>query len=288
MRILTTFPDLACKTLHLSCDSCKSQISSSFVGGQPPPTRLLATGQYAATPSAGFYPAPNSPQTDNPFEGFILDEQEDSLIPQIIYIKGNFGGWNNIIFEKYTNSSQLDRLKHCHASNPILALALDGKGFHGQHNRSWQTGPGNLYISTYSPFSITLSNSTQVYHRLHQIPCAAVIKALKQVIHFTPSCILNIKPPNDIVVTIQKQTYKLGGCLTDITLQGNQITSLRMGIGLNIHFAPDIPPTEGLPAACCSGFHQDPTDDLFFPLLKSIATNLYDAVSSDSEGSSVF
>ena len=302
MRILTAFPDLARKTLHIATDSSKSQIGCGFVGGQPPPTRLLACGQYAATPSLSIKKengndngcpdvkilSPVS-QIYKPFEGFVLDEQEKSLSPQIISVEGDFGGWNYMIFEKYTNSSQIDRFKHCTAPNPIFAIALDGKGFHGQHHRIWQTGLGNLYISTFFPVSnLHISDFPQRNTWFHQVPCQAVIKALSQIIQFSPSCMLGIKPPNDIVITILDQTYKLGGCLTEIAIQGNQITSLRMGIGLNIQFAPNIPSTEGLPAACCSSFHQNSSDDLFFPLLKSIAANLYEAVSSDSAVSSFF
>ena len=158
-------------------------------------------------------------------------------------------------------------------------MALDGRGFHGQHGRPWMTGIGNLYLSIYLPAvdlgrirldrdapdlykvgdylsdleANDLFASADVYTRLQMMPCMAVYKALKKMGIFPA-----LRYPNDIIIYIDNQPHKIAGCLTEISVRGDTILSVRFGIGLNVGFAPDVYGT-GLHTTCVCRFVPDAT-----------------------------
>lgn len=244
MYLLTAYPDLACETLHLSG-------------------------------------AAQTKQSPFPWKGIVLDEKESSAEGRICELNTDFYGWNCILFEKNAASSQLDRLKTCNAPWPVLALALDGSGFHGQHQRPWMTGSGNLYLSAYFPQNTIFQNLSEAFYTsLHQIPCQAVWNALNKVLILRDNVELSIKYPNDIVTTIENQSYKLCGCLTELTVSGSKIESIRMGIGLNILHSPELVSSCGFPAICCAAIHAGLQDNLFDTILVEVARNLMRCIPS--------
>ena len=213
------------------------------------------------------------------FEGFIVCDESAPGTPKVFAAPGSIGAFEYIIVEGMAAESQLDRLKNCCSKYPILAMALDGRGFHGQHNRPWMTGVGNLYLSMYLPSLdsghigiedvvpdhcqigdylsesqvIALYESSNVYTKLQMMPCMAVYRTLKKL-----GVIPVVRYPNDIVVNINNLPHKIAGCLTDVSVRGDAIQSVRFGIGLNVEFAPDVD-GNGLDATCVCKFAPDAT-----------------------------
>ena len=218
----------------------------------------------------------------NRFDTYPWHDQSSRQRPQIYRFSQNFSQWSCLIFETFAGSSQLERLKYCTGSTPILAIALDGSGFYGQHQRIWQTGLGNLYLSAYIPMNwlktklpqSIIENTHCLFEVLQKIPCMAVLKALEQTLTYKPDYIPGIKHPNDIVVKTKGRNYKLAGCLTEITMQQDKIQSVRMGIGLNIDHAPLLTTDTEYEAICCKDICINDHSDLYTQILRLIALNL--------------
>ena len=211
------------------------------------------------------------------FDGFQLADEWSSNAPKAFETEGSIGGFGHIIVEGMSANSQLDRLKDCRGNVPLLALALDGQHFHGQHGRPWISGMGNLYLSCYLPkMTLTvlglehldnailpdipigtcltelqtnrLFDMQQTQIRLQMMMCRAVFEAL-QSLGLSPV----LRYPNDIVMYIENVPHKIAGCLTELTVCRDIVESAHFGIGLNVHKAPEITDT-GLPACCIHDF----------------------------------
>ena len=211
------------------------------------------------------------------FDGFELSDESASDTPKVFETEGSISGFERVVVEGLSANSQLDRLKSCRSNAPVMALALDGRQFHGQHGRPWISGLGNLYLSLYLP-KTTLSalglvhldcaissdipigtylsetqtsrlfNMQQTQIRLQMMPAKAVFDVLTD-LGLTPA----LRYPNDIVMSIGGQPHKIAGCLTELTVCHDEIESARFGIGLNVKCAPRITDT-GLPACCIHDF----------------------------------
>ncbi len=211
------------------------------------------------------------------FDGFELSDESASDTPKVFETEGSIGGFERVVVEGLSANSQLDRLKSCRSNAPVMALALDGRQFHGQHGRPWISGLGNLYLSLYLPNATLKSigldrlddgfqaedllgtclseiqtnrlfNMQQTQMRLMMMPCRAVFETL-QGLGLAPA----LRYPNDIVMSIGDQPHKIAGCLTELTVCRDEIESARFGIGLNVKCAPRISDT-GLPACCIHDF----------------------------------
>ena len=221
---------------------------------------------------------------DEAFSGYVFNDKAFANPPKVYAAQGSFYGWPNLILEAYAQNSQLDRLKKCTGNEPILAIALDGDGFHGQHQRHWQTGKGNLYLSLYLPKIVLpdrllhkdLPNQLQF---LQMQPCHAVFQTLSETLKLNDDVQLDIKPPNDIIAQIAGIPHKIAGCLTEIRLFNNKLLSVCMGIGLNIQFAPEIEAGTGLPATCCAHILSEVPPSLYATITSALAFHLYQGLS---------
>lgn len=220
---------------------------------------------------------------------FRLEDRKSNQPGKIFTFTQSYHHWHHLIFERYAGSSQLDRLRQFATHQPVLAIALDGEGFHGQHNRHWETGLGNLYLSARIPASwfedhhrLTIQNMTQfsqtdldkIYTDLQMWPCISVLNAIQSVLILRDNTTLSIKLPNDIIVNQDGGIYKLAGCLTELDMQGSTLQSIRIGIGLNIHHTPEITSNYGMSAICCEQIHTGDASKLYSKLLGSIAEHL--------------
>ena len=207
------------------------------------------------------------------FEGFELSDESAQGGPCVFETEGSLGAFEYVVVEGMSVNSQLDRLKRCRSDAPIMALALDGHHFRGQHGRRWISGIGNLYLSLYLP-KVTLKklgldhlndgihadyqigaclnetqteelfNMPQTQMRLQMMPCKAVFDSLRD-LGLSPV----LRYPNDIVMMIENRPHKIAGCLTELTAGRDMIESVRFGIGLNVEHAPQI--TDSGLSACC-------------------------------------
>ena len=149
------------------------------------------------------------------------------------------------VFERFAQKSQFDRLRDWHGGG-IVALALDGSGFHGQQGRRWQCCEGNMYVSLALPAAMDVGRVREVM----DLPSLSVIAALSPLMRVVPE----MKQPNDVVVWENGEIRKLAGCLTEVAVAGELITQVRYGIGIDLWQAPALEDADHLRACCVRAF----------------------------------
>lgn len=142
----------------------------------------------------------------------------------------DFDGYG--ILEEYSGSSQFDRLRNWRGP-AVFALALNGRGFHGQYNREWRTKAGNLFLSMAIPCNLPVS----VAEKLQILPAQILVSLIRPKLKPCFQC--DIKQPNDVVIMDGTSTCKIAGILTEMRVSSSLITQVRYGLGLNLVHAPE-------------------------------------------------
>ncbi len=132
---------------------------------------------------------------------------------------------------------------------PLAAVALDGRGFHGNRGRPWRAHRGNLHLSCVIPVDL---DATRHAVGVPALPVVAVGDALDRC---APDLPWRIKWVNDVTVG----DAKLAGVISAAQSRGSRISSLVYGIGVNLAVAPPVPPTLFVPGVTC--LHDRPESD---------------------------
>ena len=131
----------------------------------------------------------------------------------------------------------------------------------GQHGRSWQSPPGNVYLSLYHPVHQPISGllSLVIGVELAKMP---VIQAINEQLHARQLTPIGVKWANDLGFyaaisqpaltpsepAIQTQPFsKLAGILIEPVTIAGKLVGVVMGVGLNVQAAP------ALTAQTCEG-----------------------------------
>lgn len=155
-------------------------------------------------------------------------------------------------------STNIEAAQWARAGAADLSLVVAGEqtAGRGRHGRSWHTPPGAAlaFSLILCPESLPrhiddLSSADQsILKRLTALGALAVSDGLQayaaaQALSIDPQ----IKWPNDVLAC----GHKLAGVLVESHWQGEQLTALIMGIGINVA-PPSVPPREQLsfPATC--------------------------------------
>lgn len=160
---------------------------------------------------------------------------------------GPSGFWSHAVILAEAASSQFDALREALGEGlglpgPTAAVALTGRGFHGQRDRPWASAPGNLHLSAVVPGP---GLSAAALPALPMLPVVALVDAVRALSGETLRP--GIKWVNDVLV----DGRKLGGVLTSTQTRGDQVTAVLLGIGLNLATAPPVPPTPFVPRVGC-------------------------------------
>ena len=170
---------------------------------------------------------------------------------------------DTVIVESFAPRSQYDELLEMSPLPPhrVILLAFDGLGFHGQYQRPWQCGKGNIYLCAKLETAQTIS--PQAWPDLLNIAPRAILRAVAPSVH--APC--TIKPINDVMIDGKKTAGALTHCRQERTR-----FCIFFGIGLNVRFAPacDQPTT-------CVANHCPPGTDLdalFYRILHDLLVHL--------------
>ncbi|MEZ4649404.1 MAG: hypothetical protein R3E97_11615 [Candidatus Eisenbacteria bacterium] len=152
-------------------------------------------------------------------------------------------GWHRIYLIDEAPASQFDALRELLSGHgprlpgPVAAVALTGRGFHGQRGRSWASERGNLFFCAAigDPFPIR-----DYALALTMLPAVVAADALHEAGVPDP----RIKWVNDVLV----DGHKVAGVLTATQSTGGAIDSTVFGIGMNVASAPSVPPTPFVPS----------------------------------------
>jgi BirA family biotin operon repressor/biotin-[acetyl-CoA-carboxylase] ligase len=157
---------------------------------------------------------------------------------------GPAGFWSRVLVVAEARASQFDALREALAAGlsprgPLACLALSGHGFHGQRGRPWQAAPGNLHLCAALPSPGLAAREAGA---LPMLPAVALVDAVRAM---TGAALRpGIRWVNDVLL----DGSKVGGVLTASQTQGDAVTAVVVGIGLNVAIAPSVPPTPFVPS----------------------------------------
>jgi biotin-(acetyl-CoA carboxylase) ligase len=157
------------------------------------------------------------------------------------------GFWSRAVILAEAATSQFDALRDALAEGlelpgPTTCVALTGRGFHGQRDRPWASAPGNLHLCAAFPEPGLAAGTLP---SLPMLPVVALVDAVRALTGGTQRP--GIKWVNDVLI----DGRKIGGVLTSTQTQGNRVTAVLLGIGLNVVTAPTVPPTPFVPRVGC-------------------------------------
>jgi biotin-(acetyl-CoA carboxylase) ligase len=156
------------------------------------------------------------------------------------------GFWTRALVVAEAPSSQFDTLREwldhgLELPGPVACVALSGS-FHGQRGRPWLSAPGNIHLCVVVPEPPITARDVGL---LSLLPALALVDAVRALSAGTLRP--GIKWVNDVLV----EGRKIGGALTATKTQGDRVSALLLGIGLNVAQAPPVPPTAFVPSVGC-------------------------------------
>jgi len=156
-------------------------------------------------------------------------------------------GWPLVIAVSDAVGSQYDVLVRAVRDpaapvQPVVALALAGRGFHGNRGRPWHALPGNLHLCAALPVDLPAADCAPVLPALAAVALTDALAAI-----CGPALPARIKWINDVLVG----EAKVGGVLASAQLLGPRITRVVVGIGVNVRTTPALAPSLFVPAATC-------------------------------------
>lgn len=152
-------------------------------------------------------------------------------------------GWDCLVIIDQAKESQYDalrRLDPARLPGSVACLAAVGSGFHGHNSRSWQTQRGNLHLSTLCDPNLDAATCGLA---MTTLPAVALVDALLAEGPWVKKP--GIKWVNDILI----DGHKVAGVLTATQSLRGQLTSLALGLGVNVENTPEVLPTAFVPAA---------------------------------------
>lgn len=180
-------------------------------------------------------------------------DQDESLS---ILVKGLFSGqsvhqnfsdaspeWTHAFIVTEAPSSQFDLLIELTRSYPemsggIICLAGTGHGFHGQRERHWATLEGNIHLTVHlTPRSI-VERFDAGFPILAAVSIVETIDSIRGL-----EGKAGIKWVNDVLC----DGAKVAGFLVHTSSMEDAVSSVVLGIGLNVEKTPELPPDPHVP-----------------------------------------
>jgi BirA family biotin operon repressor/biotin-[acetyl-CoA-carboxylase] ligase len=112
------------------------------------------------------------------------------------------------------------------AENGMIIFAHEQFGGRGQRGRSWYAAPGDSLT-----FSLIFTDLALSIDRVFMIQIVAGIAIRRWLSRFVRGKEVRLKWPNDVMV----YGKKISGILTETQIQGSRISSVILGIGINLN-----------------------------------------------------
>ncbi|MEX0891913.1 MAG: biotin--[acetyl-CoA-carboxylase] ligase [Gemmatimonadota bacterium] len=159
--------------------------------------------------------------------------------------------WDHLVVSRNAPDSQYARLVGLLRSGTLVpdrlaCVARTGGAFQGFNGRTWSGGVGNLHLTVHLAPRQPIERFETVFLALAAV---AVIEALDGIPGLSGRC--QIKWVNDLLI----DGAKVGGVLAHTQTRGAAVTSVVLGIGVNVTTAPAVAPTAFVPAITCLREH---------------------------------
>ena len=151
--------------------------------------------------------------------------------------------WAHALLVAEAPSSQFDMLIEFTRTHPdipsgIICLAGTGRGFHGQRERHWATLEGNIHLTAHLAPRMKVERFDIGFPILAAV---SIVEALDSIEGL--DCQAGIKWVNDVLC----DEAKVAGFLVHTASMDDTVTSVVLGIGLNVEKTPEFPPDPYVP-----------------------------------------
>ncbi len=172
----------------------------------------------------------------SPRKGYRLLEIPDALNAAVVtpLLAGGFGKPYHYRRSLKSTNDTAKTLAHAGAPEGTVVVAEEQTGGRGRRGRFWYSPPGGLWFSLILHPKIPPAE----VNSLSLVLSLAVAEGLERLTGARPS----LKWPNDVLL----RGRKVGGILTEISSEADQVHFVVAGIGVNVNFTsfpPDIEPT---------------------------------------------
>jgi biotin-[acetyl-CoA-carboxylase] ligase BirA-like protein len=181
--------------------------------------------------------------------------------------------WRQLLVSGYSDGSQYERLIRLGRSGLALphglaCVARTGSGLQGFRGRSWVASPGNIHLTVHLAPGRAIERFETVFTALAAV---SVADAIDEVAGLEGRA--RIRWVNDVVI----DGAKVGGVLAYTQTRGMTVTSVVLGIGVNVEATPVVRPTPFVPAAAAlRDFSGDPAPrlgEVLWSLLRALERN---------------
>jgi biotin-[acetyl-CoA-carboxylase] ligase BirA-like protein len=191
-------------------------------------------GEFAACAGAAAVPAEVLPLLQSCFEDVGALHAAPLDLP----------GWRHILASEYAHGSHYDKLIELARAGPVpdrsALVARAGSGFRGFRGRSWTAHAGNLHVVVHFAPRRTIERFDTVFTALAAVAAAEAIDGVRGLAGQA-----RIKWVNDVLVSGRK----VAGVLAYTQTRDSCVTSVVLGIGLNVETTPAVERTAYVPAA---------------------------------------
>jgi len=175
-------------------------------------------------------------------EEISLNEQINEMIHKLIfashiyYADIEYDFYDYAFITSYAEKSQYTELLALTANKPadfnIIALAGEGINFTGFHNRSWTALWGNVHLTLH------LTPRRKIVNYMSGFMMLGAVSAITAIDHFLDdkSSKAHLKWINDVYI----DNTKVCGILSHSRSQGDLISDVVLGIGLNVSANPNL------------------------------------------------
>jgi BirA family transcriptional regulator, biotin operon repressor / biotin---[acetyl-CoA-carboxylase] ligase len=152
--------------------------------------------------------------------------------------------WGHILVTGYAPESQYDQLIRLARAGPALpdgvaCVARTGHRFHGFRGRAWAGSPGNIHLAAHLAPDRPVERFGSAFMALAAV---SVVDAIDSVPGLEGRA--RIRWVNDVVL----DGAKVAGVLAHSQTRGATVTSVVLGIGMNVETTPAVVPTAFVPA----------------------------------------
>jgi biotin-(acetyl-CoA carboxylase) ligase len=182
--------------------------------------------------------------------------------------------WRHVLVSGFAAASQYDaliRLTHAGPALPpgVACVARTGDGFHGFRGRSWAGSPGNIHLAIHLAPNQPVERFGTAFIALAAV---SVVDAIDSVPGLAG--LARIRWVNDVVL----DGAKVAGVLAHSQTRGATVTSVVLGIGLNVEATPAVTPTAFVPTVTSLRDHAPDPDAvtegvLLAALLRTLGRN---------------
>lgn len=153
--------------------------------------------------------------------------------------------WAHILIRAFAPRSQYDQLialaREEHGlPDRVVCLAATGRDFHGFKGRSWATASGNIHLSMHFAPGLPVERFEVAFTILAAVSVAQALEGIAG---------LGARPRIRWVNDILLDDGKVSGVLAYTQTQDTRVTSVVLGIGINVETTPPVAPTPFVPRA---------------------------------------